>query len=74
MSCKKCAKCCKELIVYMNSEADNTFLNARGIKCVEDNGAYKYTIPYVCPRLVDDLCSIHDDKPKTCKNFKCEEL
>lgn len=41
-----------------------------------DQAMQAYVLPYDaqgrCPYLgVDNLCSIHNDKPKTCRDFNC---
>jgi Fe-S-cluster containining protein len=73
--CKECgSKCCKDLVIWMDTKVEQSYLDARGIRCTEENKAFKYNIPHICPMLKDNRCTIHDNKPETCRKFKCERL
>ena len=71
--CQKCgARCCKEVLIPVSPfiQWDRQWLKARGIK-VKGNALL---IPNVCRKLKDNLCTIQDKKPDSCREFKCKLL
>jgi Fe-S-cluster containining protein len=53
-------------------EDDIRWIEYHGIKVVDKNGKQWIKIPNQCDKLVDNKCSIHDNRPDNCKIFICE--
>ncbi len=66
IGCKKCSNCCKyEVMELAMFDRDMDWLKIRQGKVV-GNWAL---VPMPCPVLVNDRCSVHDHKPRFCKDF-----
>ena len=74
MSCLKCGKCCDEVGFFVNKErTDVEWLKLHGIT-VEDRGdEVKITIALPCSKKINNQCSIYDNRPEICKNYRCEK-
>ena len=74
--CLKCgAACCKEIRIPLSPASpvlrwESQFVKKRGMKFE----GQVLIIPSVCPRLKNDRCTIHDKKPKSCKEFTCQKI
>jgi len=67
------ASCCKVLvfeITFMNNDIREYYL-AHGCTLKRNAGrTWSVYVPMVCPQLGEDnLCKIHDKKPKVCAGF-----
>jgi len=68
--CKRCGECCRYLrfrVEGIGKDKDQLeYWNARGCTIEGD----VIVIPFVCPHLKNNLCDIHETKPKLCKQFR----
>lgn len=67
------ASCCKVLAFgdYALSEESKEYFRKRGCKLEQlPNRLWKVLVPHRCENLREDnLCEIHDNKPKMCERF-----
>lgn len=81
-SCLQCGNCCRTTVTCLGivgiSKIDSDYVEyveARGLKIVEQNGAIWLVLPIICPHLTEDnKCGIHDHKPKLCAAFHGQKL
>ena len=76
LKCKICGKCCKALSINFELDADiKDFFEeisrdeAEKINPLNAIFSDKSNKFYNCKKLVDNKCSIHDNKPDFCKNY-----
>ena len=72
--CKKCGKCCTNLILPLGLPANEDvekWLSYHNVPIVKRD-----PIPYIeldikCSKLINNKCSIYKDRPENCKIFNC---
>jgi len=74
--CLSCLECCKNISLPMNYKGKvnhhhyEEFAKTRNIKLVKvkDDKIY-FLIPYPCPYLTDEGCSVYEDRPSICRMY-----
>lgn len=73
MKCKRCGLCCKWLLVgtlAKGGELDWDYIKARNLIAVDRGTFITLYVDAPCKHLTEDnLCSIQDSKPESCKDF-----
>lgn len=72
--CRQCGKCCTYNINWLNfnneEEKQNAieWAEARGHKIIQiSNNLIQANYPSKCPHLKNNLCELHENKPKWCQ-------
>ncbi len=69
--CKRCGKCCREMPVHLNDDDIERLLRIDGEslfdKMNEDEVDNYLRTP--CPYLRDDVCTIYENRPTSCRIF-----
>ena len=73
MECKKCGKCCKDIMLpfYFVSGDVKRWVELHDIEAITIKGISYIKIKNRCSKLKDVMCSIHKDRPDVCKDYKC---
>ena len=74
-NCKKCGACCRYLSFGIPdlTPQDVLFYKTRGVFVwrEEDDGVFIIVVPQKCQMLGKNLCKIHQNKPKPCRDASC---
>ena len=75
MNCKRCGECCRVLDLHITAPAEDSendeFYKIRGF---DISDGFEIRIPHVCQHLVDNDCIIYENRPRVCREFKCEDI
>ena len=82
MKCQSCGVCCKLFVINLNQEEYEsgkykTFFASFGKMAFSEaelvgGNLIKQHEDESCIYLLDERCSIHDDRPQVCKEFFCD--
>lgn len=76
LDCTGCTECCNWLtfIVQFLPEGfdkGTDLYSTRGCQLQTLSGEVAITVPTTCQHLTPEGCSIHNSKPKACKDYDC---
>lgn len=69
----QCGACCKYMLIPIGDEpSDYTrWAELHKVELVEWRGLICVKIDKKCSKLKKNKCTIYEDRPDTCKRFKC---
>lgn len=72
--CTECGLCCAGAVFDYGALGAEEFEPARanGLDAVEADGAYGFHLP--CPQLHGACCKVYDQRPQTCRDYRCQTL
>jgi len=72
--CNQCGKCCQNIILPLGiflDEDDIRWVEYHGLGVIEKDGKQQIKINHPCSKLVDNKCSIYEDRPEICQIYIC---
>lgn len=71
-------ECCKTLVIpfhyYKLGEDDIKFYKMRGTEFITTDKGPFMVLPFPCPYLTDEGCSIYKNRPKICREYDGREV
>ena len=77
MNCEQCdAKCCKDMFIPFPKITNDTrrwieLHKGLSVVLIKGLGFIKVEIP--CSKLINNKCSIYEDRPDNCRNYECKD-
>ena len=71
-----CGDCCRDIILPLGMDFDEDeirWIEYHDMKVVERDGKQWIKINHKCEKLIDNKCSIHDNRPETCQIYICQK-
>lgn len=69
MACKQCGKCCKTLVISDKCDEETLSMKKGYIGSLPYQGEKYYIFDLPCVYLIENKCSIYEDRPEMCKKF-----
>lgn len=74
--CKQCGKCCQNIILQTELLIDNVskqWIELHNIEVVKIKDKTYLKINNQCTKLKDGKCTIYEERPFNCRQYKCED-
>ncbi len=79
MNCKKCGKCCRYFITWLEEKPTDDFIRwvsyhkKAHVVFYSKLQRYAVRIDIPCSKLRNGLCSIYESRPQDCRDYNCED-
>ena len=68
-NCLQCGDCCRKFVITV--KVDERIQQLIGVHYGKGVEYVAIKINHECPYLIDNLCSIYEERPEACRNHLC---
>ena len=76
-NCNQCGDCCRDITLPLGmifDDDDVRWIKYHGIEIIEKDGRQWVKINNPCSKLINNKCSIYENRPFNCKVFFCSKV